>query len=70
MNQKDLARLWRQIVQDYEEIRREQEMEWASLTQEERIYLTEQLLLFAQEAERLEEQAHARAVSTVASGSG
>jgi predicted ribosome-associated RNA-binding protein Tma20 len=70
MSQKDLARLWRQIVQDYEEIRREQELEWAFLTQEERIYLTEQLLLFAQEAERLEEQGYARDASATAPNSG
>ena len=57
----DLSTLWRQIAQDYEEIRREQEEEWTSLGQEERIYLTEQLLLFLQEAERLEgEKTYAR----------
>ncbi len=64
--EKNLARLWRQIAQDYEEIRREQETLWASLTQEERIYLTEQLLLLSQEAERLEEQVYARNASTTA----
>lgn len=53
---RDLATLWQRIVQDYEEIRWEQEEQWASLSQEERIYLTEQLLLFLQEVERLEEE--------------
>ena len=52
----DLSTLWRQIAQEYEEMRREQEEQWASLSQEERIYLTEQLLIFLQEAERLEEE--------------
>ncbi len=57
----DLSTLWRQVAQDYEEIRREQEEEWISLGQEERIYLTEQLLLLLQEAERLEgEKTYAR----------
>jgi len=54
--QRDLTTLWRQIARDYEEIRREQEKQWASLSQEERIYLTEQLLLFLQEVERLERE--------------
>jgi len=54
--ERDLSTLWRQIVQDYKKMRREQEEQWASLSQEERIYLTEQLLLFLQEAERLEEE--------------
>lgn len=67
---KDLASLWRQIVQDYEEIRQEQEALWASLTQEERVYLTEQLLLFVQEAERLEEQVYARDAAATPPGSG
>lgn len=55
----NLKILWRQIVQDYEQIRREQEEEWASLNLEERIELTEQLLLFLQEVERAEENADA-----------
>ena len=53
--EKDLTALWLQIAKDYEDIRREQEKQWASLGQDERIYLTEQLLLLSQEAERLEE---------------
>ncbi len=57
--EQDLSTLWQQIVQDYKEMRREQEEQWASLSQEERINLTEQLLLFLQEAERLEERAYA-----------
>lgn len=58
--ERDLSTLWQQIAQDYEEMRREQEEQWVSLSQEERIHLTEQLLLFLQEAERLEEErAHA-----------
>ncbi len=56
--EQDLKALWQQIVRD-EEIRREQEEEWASLNLEERIWLTEQLLLFLQEAERAEENADA-----------
>ncbi|MGB9724046.1 MAG: hypothetical protein ACP5OO_03560 [Chloroflexia bacterium] len=44
--ERDLRSLWRQIAHDYDEIRREQEEEWASLSMEERIWLTEQLLLF------------------------
>jgi arsenate reductase-like glutaredoxin family protein len=59
----DLKALWRQIEQDYDEIRREQEEEWASLNLEERIWLTEQLLLFLQEVERNEERAYARDAS-------
>lgn len=55
----DLKTLWRQIAQDYDAIRREQEEEWASLNLEERIELTEQLLLFLQEVERVEESADA-----------
>jgi len=51
----DLATLWRQIVQDYEEIRREQEEMWASLSPEERIRLAEDLILLIQEAERVED---------------
>ncbi len=70
MKQENLAMLWRQIAQDYEEMRREQEALWASLTQEERIRLTEQLLVFSQEAERLEEQIYARDASTTAPRSG
>lgn len=61
--ERDKAALWRQIAQDYAEIRREQEEQWASLSQEERILLTEQLLLLSQEAERLEEEVHAGDVS-------
>ncbi len=56
MEKRDLAALWRQIVEDYREIRREQEEMWHSLTPEERIYLTEQLLLLLQEAERVRER--------------
>ena len=52
----DLPALWRQIVQDYDDIRREQEQEWASFSQEERIYLTEQLLLFLEEVDKREEE--------------
>jgi hypothetical protein len=51
---KDLEALWRQMVQDYDEIRREQEEEWASLSLEERIQLAEQLILLIQEAKRVE----------------
>lgn len=57
--EQDLKILWRQIGQDYDEIRREQEEEWASLSLEERIWLTEQLMLFLQEVERSEERTHA-----------
>ncbi len=55
MEKRDLAALWRQIVEDYREIRREQEEMWHSLPLEERVYLTEQLLLLLQEAERIRE---------------
>ncbi len=60
MEKRDLAALWRQIVEDYREIRREQEEMWHSLTPEERIYLTEQLLLLLQEAERVRERQYVR----------
>jgi len=50
------ASLWRQIVQDYERIRREQEEVWRSLSPEESAQLTGELLLLLQEVERSEEQ--------------
>jgi|GEM_PF-2427609 hypothetical protein len=56
---RNLKALWRQIAQDYDDIRREQEEEWASLNLEERIWLTEQLMLFLQEVERVEGNADA-----------
>lgn len=56
MEKRDLAALWQQIVEDYRQIRQEQEEEWHTLTPEERVYLTEQLLLLLQEAERVQEE--------------
>jgi len=50
----NLAKLWQQIVEDYEQIRREQEEEWISLSQEELIKLTEDLLLLIHEVEKYE----------------
>jgi len=50
------ASLWRQIVRDYERIRREQEEEWRSLSLEESAQLTGELLLLLQGIERSEEQ--------------
>ncbi|MBL7065117.1 MAG: hypothetical protein ISS49_13050 [Anaerolineae bacterium] len=55
-SERDLAQLWRQIAQDYDDIRREQEQEWASFSQGERVYLTEQLLLFLEEVDKREEE--------------
>lgn len=53
---KGTASLWEQIVRDYEQIRREQEEEWTSLSLEETAQLTGELLLLLQEIERSEEQ--------------
>ena len=48
--------LWKQIIRDYERIRREQEEEWRSLSLEESAQLTGELLLLLQGIERSEEQ--------------
>jgi hypothetical protein len=53
---KGMASLWEQIVQDYEQIRREQEEEWTSLSLEETAQLAGELLLLLQGIERSEEQ--------------
>jgi hypothetical protein len=52
----DLRVLWRQVVEDYNQIRREQESEWAPLDLEDRIWITEQLMLFLQKVERSEKR--------------
>lgn len=67
----DLRVLWRQVVEDYNQIRREQEREWASLGLEDRIWITEQLMLFLQEVERSEKRRdYAEDVSSSSKGSG
>jgi len=67
----DLRVLWRQVVEDYNQIRREQEREWASLGLEDRIWITEQLMLFLQGVERSEKRRdYAEDVSSSSKGSG
>ncbi|MCR4405849.1 MAG: hypothetical protein NUW24_02850 [Anaerolineae bacterium] len=70
-NEQDLRVLWRQVVEDYNQIRQEQEKEWASLSLEDRVWITEQLMFFLQEVERSEKRRdYAGDVSSPAEGSG